>query len=89
MATRRQELGTFGAAWGPQLERMQAAIYFPLICRSGRARSRLFDLLSPDGLQDPAMFKPRKPLSDGARRAGWQGFIYDMQVVAKRAVRLR
>ncbi|MDQ0458121.1 DpnI domain-containing protein [Rhizobium paknamense] len=78
-----------GAAWGPQNERMQAAIYFPLFLV-------LVDLdkyysifyLSAD-LQEPDLFKPRNPLSQTAKRAGWQGFIYDLTVVESRLVRIR
>ncbi|TBZ07836.1 DpnI domain-containing protein [Rhizobium leguminosarum] len=78
-----------GAAWGPQRERMEAAIYFPLflVLVTGEQEYSIF-YLSAD-LQEPAMFKPRKPLSETARRAGWQGFIYDMTIVENRAVRLR
>lgn len=78
-----------GAAWGPQLERMEAAIYFPLfLVLVNAAREYSIFYLAAD-LQEPNMFKPRKPLSGTARRAGWQGFIYDMTVVENRAVRLR
>ena len=63
-----------GAAWGPQKERMAAAIYFPLflVLVSGRQHSIFY--LSAD-LQVSEMFKPRSPLSTRARRAGWQGFL--------------
>jgi hypothetical protein len=27
------------------------------------------------------MFKPRNPLRETARRAGWQGFMYDLSVL--------
>jgi hypothetical protein len=27
----------------------------------------------------PSVFKPRKKLSETARRAGWQGFVYDLR----------
>jgi len=64
-----------GAAWGPQKERMDAGIYFPLFVvlveSSGRKKSIWYlprDLLTRD------MFTPRKPLSPNARRAGWQGY---------------
>ncbi|WP_151610870.1 DpnI domain-containing protein [Sinorhizobium alkalisoli] len=78
-----------GAAWGPQLERMQAAIYFPLyVVVVGPTADYSIFYLAAD-LQEPEMFKPRKPLSETARRAGWQGFIYDMESVEDRAVRLR
>ena len=79
-----------GAAWGPQQERMSSAIYFPLflvLLGLGRANYSIF-YLSAD-LQVPSMFQPRSPLSANARRAGWQGFIYDLRPVRDRFVRLR
>ncbi|UVC11713.1 hypothetical protein IHQ71_00365 [Rhizobium sp. TH2] len=78
-----------GAAWEPQRQRMEAAIYFPLflVLVTPDAQYSIF-YLSAD-LQEPAMFKPRNPLSENARRAGWQGFLYDMTAVADRAVRVR
>jgi len=79
-----------GAAWGPQKERMEAAIYFPLflvlVGPSGTKYSIFY--LSAD-LQEPVMFQSRKPLSPKARRAGWQGFYYDLRTVHDRFVRLR
>jgi type II restriction enzyme len=76
-----------GAAWGPQKERMAAAIYFPLflVLVSGRRHSIFY--LSAD-LQVSEMFKPRSPLSARARRAGWQGFNYDLSLVRGSFVRL-
>ncbi|WP_142591529.1 DpnI domain-containing protein [Pseudorhizobium endolithicum] len=78
-----------GAAWGPQIARMEAAIYFPLylVLVDPLQQYSIF-YLSAD-LQTVEMFKPRKPLSEKARRAGWQGFVYDMQAVEERLVRLR
>jgi len=38
-------------------------------------------LYVPSDLQSPKMFKPRCPLSSTARRAGWQGFVYDLSVL--------
>jgi Dam-replacing family len=77
-----------GAAWGPQKERMAAAIYFPLflVLVSGRRHSIFY--LAGD-LQNSEMFKRRAPLSDRARRAGWQGFVYDLSSVEKNFVRLK
>jgi hypothetical protein len=79
-----------GAAWGPQKARMEAAIYFPLflvlVQKSTRAYAIYF--LAAD-LQVPEMFAPRTPLSADARRAGWQGFIYDLDLVRHRFVRLQ
>jgi type II restriction enzyme len=77
-----------GAAWGPQEERMAAAIYFPLflVLVSGRRHSIFY--LSAD-LQIPKMFKPRSPLSRQARRAGWQGFVYGLDLVKDSFVRIR
>ena len=76
-----------GAAWGPQKERMAAAIYFPLflVLVSGRRHSIFY--LSAD-LQVSEMFKPRSPLSTRARRAGSQGFIYRLDLVRTSFVRL-
>jgi type II restriction enzyme len=55
--------------------------------------SAAFDLFSifylAGDLQNSEMFKPRAPLSDRARRAGWQGFVYDLSSVGKNFVRLK
>ena len=70
-----------GAAWSVQKERMDSAIYFPLFLVLWKsARSYAIYYLSAD-LQPSSMFKPRKPLSAKARRAGWQGFTYDLGAV--------
>lgn len=65
-----------GAAWKPQKDRMRAGIYFPLyiVLKSG-SQCSVFYL--PTEFQLPKMFKKRNPLSDTAKRAGWQGFVYD------------
>lgn len=79
-----------GAAWGPQMERMEAAIYFPLfLVLTDTAMSRYSIFYLSADLQRPEMFKPRSPLSATARRAGWQGFVYDLRTVKDRFVRLR
>lgn len=78
-----------GAAWGPQSERMAAAIYFPLflvLATTDQAAHAIY-YLSAD-LQTPAMFKARKPLSSTARRAGWTGFLYDLRAVRQSFVRV-
>jgi type II restriction enzyme len=64
-----------GAAWGPQAERMEAGIYFPLfivLVTKDRQRSAVYCL--PADLQSPEMFQRRKPVSATARRAGWEGY---------------
>ncbi len=43
----------------------------------------------PADLQNPGVFKPRKPLSENARRAGWRGFVYDLAGSTGLFVRLR
>ena len=71
-----------GAAWAPQRERMEAGIYFPLflvLAAADKASHAIYYL--PADLQRPEMFKPRKPLSLTARRAGWTGFMYDLEPV--------
>lgn len=74
-----------GAAWKPQEERMDAGIYFPLfivlVCED---KYSIF-YLSAD-LQSPEMFVARKPLSPDAKRAGWQGFYYDLRKVPDGAI---
>lgn len=74
-----------GAAWKPQKERMRAGIYFPLfIVLRSRSKSAVYYL--PTDFQTPKMFKKRAPLSTSARRPGWQGFIYKLAILDKRAV---
>jgi len=69
-----------GAAWKPQKERMDAGIYFPLFIVLVCDTEYSIFYLSAD-LQTLDMFVARKPLSINAKRAGWQGFIYDMKAV--------
>lgn len=77
-----------GAAWGPQEARMRASIFFPLfLVLLNSARRKAIYYLAAD-LQTEDMFIPRKPLSSRARRAGWQGFMYDLRSVQDRFVRL-
>lgn len=78
-----------GAAWGPQKARMDAGIYFPLylvLVAPAQVEFAIY-YLSAD-LQPPELFLPRNPLSETARRAGWQGFLYDLKAVSGRLVRL-
>ena len=76
-----------GSAWGPQKERMDAGIYFPLfvVLKNGRNHSVFY--LSSD-LQTEEMFIKRKPLSKNAKRAGWQGFYFDGELMKKFISRL-
>jgi hypothetical protein len=69
---------------------METAIYFPLFLVLVEKLSRKYAIfyLSAD-LQNPAMFRPRSPLSATARRAGWQGFMYELESVRSSFVRLR
>lgn len=69
-----------GAAWGPQSDRMNAGIYFPLFIVLVARKAFSIYYLSAD-LQSPDMFVARRPLSITARRAGWQGFYYDLTVL--------
>jgi len=65
-----------GAAWSVQKERMDSSIYFPLflVLLISRRNYAIY-YLSKD-LQTESMFVKRKPLSENAKRHGWQGFIY-------------
>ena len=78
-----------GAAWKPQKERMEAAIYFPLflVLVSENLKQHSIHYLAAD-LQNPELFRPRSPLTATARRAGWQGFVYDTAEARTRFVRL-
>jgi type II restriction enzyme len=53
-----------------------------------RGRKSAIYYLSAD-VQKSDMFKPRKPLSANARRAGWQGFLYVLKNVEAAFVRIR
>lgn len=78
-----------GAAWGPQKERMESAIYFPLyvVAFAKKGSKRAIYYLSAD-LQEPGIFQSRSPLGPNARRVGWQGFIYRLEHVRDRLIRL-
>ena len=78
-----------GAAWEPQKERMEAAIYFPLyvVAASPDRKNHAIYYLSAD-LQDRDTFEARNPLSPAAKRAGWQGFYYRLAHIRDRLVRL-
>lgn len=66
-----------GAAWGPQKERLRKGIVFDLyIVLKNERRSAIYFLSKKN--QTHKLFTPRKPLSETARRAGWQGFYYDL-----------
>ena len=78
-----------GAAWGPQKERMQSGIYFPLfIVLVDATRKYSIFYMSAD-VQQPIMFRARTPLSSTAKRAGWQGFTYDLSNTQDRVIRLK
>jgi hypothetical protein len=76
-----------GAAWAPQLARMEAGIYTPLYLVLLVGGEHAIYYLSGD-LQDERMFIVRNPLSSTAKKAGWQGFRYDVRAVADRFVRI-
>lgn len=74
-----------GAAWKPQKERMDAAIYFPLfLVLKGVSGHAVYYL--PADFQHPSLFSPRQPLSGDARRAGWQGFTYQLKTLPEGAL---
>lgn len=71
-----------GAAWGPQHEQIVAGIYHGLYVVGFSAAGRLvrIDYVPAHVLQaTPQAFEPRKPLSATAKRAGWRGFIYNLE----------
>ena len=66
---------------------MDVGIYFPLfvVLKNGRNHSVFY--LSSD-LQTEEMFIKRKPLSKNAKRAGWQGFYFNGELMKKFISRL-
>jgi type II restriction enzyme len=70
-----------GASWPVQRERMESHIYIPLFIVTVRGGVPHQVLYVPADLQVPEMFKPRNPLRETARRAGWQGFVYALSAL--------
>ncbi len=68
-----------GAAWGVQNERLDSAIYMPLFIVLVNSEYEYGIYYLSADLQVPELFVPRKPLSDIAKRPGWQGFSYDLE----------
>ena len=77
-----------GAAWKPPEDRMNAGIYFPLYLVLVNKKKYSVFYLSSD-LQSKDIFVARKPLSVKAKRAGWQGFMYDISKIKNHFVRLK
>jgi hypothetical protein len=72
-----------GAAWQPQHQRIISGIFHALyiVSFAGRSLARI-DYIPAHILEaHPSVFKPRKALSETAKRAGWQGFMYDLSEV--------
>lgn len=67
-----------GAAWLPQKTRMDSGIYFPLFVVLVNSNRKAAVYYLPRDLQSELMFVPRRPLSSGAKRAGWQGYLIDL-----------
>jgi type II restriction enzyme len=70
-----------GAAWGPQHEQIIAGIYHGLFIAGFSKGGRLvrIDYVPAHILETtPEIFEPRTPLSSTAKRAGWQGFYYNV-----------
>jgi len=70
-----------GAAWRPQQEQIIAGIFHSLYVAGFSSKLELIriDYVPSHMLQaTPNVFQPRAPLSATAKRAGWQGFNYDL-----------
>jgi len=80
-----------GAAWKPQEERMKKGFFFSLFLvlvkdfetNPIKYSAKSIWYLSKDiqKLHKNDIFVVRKPLSKTARRAGWQGFYYNLEQV--------
>lgn len=77
-----------GAAWKPQNERMESGIFFSLFLVVEDEVGRMAIWFLPRDFQSTEMFVPRKPLSETARRAGWQGFMIDTSKALAPPVRI-
>lgn len=72
-------LTILGGAWKVQEEKIKAGIYHPLyVVKVVQGKPVEIDYIAADFL-NPEMYRPRKALSSQARRAGWQGFYYDLR----------
>jgi type II restriction enzyme len=79
-----------GGAWGPTKQRIDAGLYFPLylvLVDRKTIKNMSVWYLSAD-LQPEEMYIPRNALSPTAKRAGWQGFLYELTKVEHAFVRL-
>ena len=79
-----------GAAWGPQHEQITAGIFQSLfiVGFSSRRRLKRIDYVPSHILQSaPEVFEPRAPLRETARRAGWQGFMYNLSKIPAVGIR--
>jgi hypothetical protein len=64
---------------------MDSGIYFPLyLVLKSQDGTAIYYL--PTDFQSEKLFKPRKPLSASAKRAGWQGFMYGLASLPKGAL---
>jgi type II restriction enzyme len=77
-----------GAGWKVQKERMNEGIYFPLYLILVNQNNYSIFYLSADN-QSEEIFIPRKPLSSKARRAGWQGFMYNIIKIKNDFIRIK
>jgi Dam-replacing family len=71
-----------GAAWGPQHDQITAGIYHGLFIVGFSSAGRLLriDFVPAHILQaTPEAFEPRQPLGPTAKRAGWRGFVFNLQ----------
>jgi Dam-replacing family len=68
-------------AWGPQHERIIAGIFHPLYVSTfvGGSLARIDYVPAHMLAAYPSTFKPRTKLKEPAKRAGWQGFVYDLR----------
>jgi type II restriction enzyme len=78
-----------GAAWGPQRVRMESGIFYPLFLVAVPPSGKNYGLwYLPADLQTPEMFTARKPLSNKAKRRGWQGVAIDLRRATCKPIRL-
>lgn len=86
--TDKPPVKVLGAAWSVQKERMDAGIYFSVFFVQIDPQENFSIFYLSSDLQTPSIFMPREPLKPPAKRAGWQGFVYDLKDVQNRLIQL-
>jgi len=83
-----------GAAWSPFKKRIESGIFYPLfivkiiknkpfsiLFISEHTQKEIYDI-------DNNLYVSRKPLGNHCKRAGWQGFNYNLDLIPEKLIRI-